>query len=170
MKALQREEKLYSRVRTLLIIFMIGLFISGVTAFPLETELGFINDLISGSSYDGLNHWIDLVYKGMRDTNSKYPFIAYGSDWLAFAHLILAILFVGPLRDPVRNVWVVEFGLIACLLIFPLAFIAGEVRQIPVFWRLIDCSFGVAGAAVLWPCYQSIRRLEMQIKPGKIPS
>jgi hypothetical protein len=149
---------------------MIGLFISGITAFPLETELGFINDLISGSPYDGLTHWIDLVYNGLRDTNSKYPFIAYGSDWLAFAHLILAILFVGPLRDPVRNVWVVEFGLIACVLIFPLAFIAGEVRQIPLFWRLIDCSFGVVGAAVLWPCYQSIRQLEMQIKPGKTPS
>ncbi|SCF41963.1 hypothetical protein [Micromonospora mirobrigensis] len=32
----------------------------------------------------------------------------YGTDWLAFAHLVLAVAFWGPLRDPVRNVWVVQ--------------------------------------------------------------
>jgi hypothetical protein len=33
-------------------------------------------------------------------------------------------------RASVRNVWVVELGL-------------GAVRQIPFFWRLIECSFRV---------------------------
>ena len=58
-----------------------------------------------------------------------------------------------------RNVWVVIFGLIACAGIIPLAFIAGEVRGIPFYWRLIDCSFAVGGAAVLWPCLRAIREL-----------
>jgi hypothetical protein len=67
------------------------------------------------------------------------PFIACGTDWLAFAHLVIAIAFWGPVRDPVRNIWVVQFGMTACL-----AVVAGPVRGIPWWWwQLIDISFGV---------------------------
>ena len=89
-------------------------------------------------------------------------FLAYGTDWLAFAHLVIAVAFVGPLRDPERNAWVVTFGLIACAAVVPLALIAGAVRGIPPYWRVIDCAFGVAGAALLWPCHLAIRELERQ--------
>ena len=85
---------------------------------------------------------------------------AYGDDWLAFAHLVIAVAFIGPLRDPVRNKWVIEFGMIACVLVFPLAFVAGAVRGIPIFWRLIDCSFGVVGLVPLSLCYRRIGILE----------
>jgi hypothetical protein len=104
--------------------------------------------------------WLVTVRDALSDTNARFPFLAYGTDWLAFAHLVIAIAFIGPLRDPVRNVWVVEFGLIACAAIIPLALVAGEVRGIPLYWRAIDCAFGVVGAAVLWPCYRAIRELE----------
>lgn len=90
----------------------------------------------------------------------EYPFLLYGYDWLAFAHFVLAILFIGPYRNPVRNIWVIEFGLIACILILPFAFVAGTFRGIPFGWKLIDCSFGVIGFAVLWPCYRAIKNLE----------
>ncbi|MDB6032636.1 MAG: hypothetical protein JWM16_2974, partial [Verrucomicrobiales bacterium] len=33
--------------------------------------------------------------------------------------------------------------MIACVAIIPYAFVFGAVRQIPIWWRLIDCSFGV---------------------------
>jgi hypothetical protein len=89
--------------------------------------------------------------------------MAYGTDWLAFAHLVIAVAFIGPLRDPVRNIWVIEFGLIACVAVFPLAFIAGSVRGIPFYWQLIDCSFGVGGGALLWICYGKVRSLEKMI-------
>ena len=36
-------------------------------------------------SLDGLSRWIALVRQGLRETDQKYPFIAYGTDWLAFA-------------------------------------------------------------------------------------
>jgi hypothetical protein len=74
-----------------------------------------------------------------------YPFLAYGTDWLGFAHLAIAVAFWGPIKAPVRNVWVVEFGIIACLLVIPLALVCGPIRGIPFYWRLIDCSFGVFG-------------------------
>ena len=95
--------------------------------------------------------------------NNQYPFLAYGYDWLAFAHFVLAILFIGPLKDPVRNKWVIEFGMIACLLIIPFAFIAGHLRGIPLGWRLIDCAFGVVGLTPLGICLLKINVLEKRI-------
>ncbi len=86
--------------------------------------------------------------------------ISYGYDWLAFAHIVIAIAFLGPLQNPVRNIWIIEFGCIACVLIFPVAMIAGHVRDIPFFLRLIDCSFGVLGLIPLVICYRKTKVLE----------
>ena len=88
-------------------------------------------------------------------------FFFYGYDWLAFAHFMLAILFIGPLKDPVKNKWVIEFGIIACLLIIPFALIAGQLRGIPIWWRLVDCSFGVVGIIPLMICLKKIKQLEI---------
>ena len=44
-----------------------------------------------------------------------------------------------------RNRWLFDFGLIACVLVIPFALVFGAVRGIPFWWRLIDCSFGVFG-------------------------
>ncbi len=138
---------------------IVGLFVSGITAFAIQTELTW-----SVKHQPALNPtlslWLNKVYVGVKSTNNQYPFISYGTDWLAFAHVMLAILFIGPLINPVRNIWVVQFGIIAALAIFPLAFIAGSVRGIPFFWRCIDCSFGVVTLAVLLPCYKWIKQLE----------
>ncbi|HVR37323.1 MAG TPA: hypothetical protein VMS21_15920, partial [Methylomirabilota bacterium] len=70
-----------------------------------------------------------------------------------------------PWRDPVRNVWVIEFGMIACVLVVPFALIMGGVRDIPFGWRLIDCCFGVFGIIPLWFCRRLIVRLaELEAK------
>jgi hypothetical protein len=97
------------------------------------------------------------------ESYGKYPFLAYGTDWLAFAHMVIAVVFIGPLRDPVRNIWVIEFGMIACVGVFPLAFIAGSIREIPFFWQLIDCSFGIVGGILLYWCYRKIKQMEMML-------
>jgi hypothetical protein len=150
---------LRSRVKWCIWIMIIGLFISGITAFPIETELAYlVKHQPEGSST--LTNWLNKVYMAVKDANTRYPFISYGTDWLAFAHIMLAILFVGPLIHPVRNIWVVQFGIIAAILIFPLAFIAGSIRGIPFFWQCIDCSFGVITLAVLLPCHKWIKQLE----------
>ena len=90
--------------------------------------------------------------------------MAYGTDWLGFAHLVIAVAFLGPLRDPVKNIWIIEFGIISAAAVIPMAFITGEVRGIPIFWRSIDCLFGVIGVLVLWRCHADIKRL---IKIGR---
>ncbi|HYF67480.1 MAG TPA: hypothetical protein VD884_05055 [Ohtaekwangia sp.] len=149
--------KLKRQVQILIALFISGLVFSGITAFPIEAELQIAQQWMENLEWNNrFSSWIQVTYKGVKETNSKYPFIAYGSDWLAFAHLVIAIAFGGPLRDPVKNIWVIEFGMIACLAIFPLAFIAGPLRQIPLFWQCIDCSFGIVGFLLLWSCHKKI--------------
>ncbi len=137
-------------IRLILGFFIIGLVLSGLTAFPLVWESQLLTSWFGkttaiGSSFPGLAYWLELVREGLETADRHYPFLAYGTDWLAFAHLVIAIAFIGPLKDPIKNIWVVEFGMIACLLVIPLALICGPIRGIPFFWRIIDCSFGVLG-------------------------
>jgi len=163
-----RAEILLARIRTLLTLFIVGLVLSGLTAFALESELRWLPGLLgAGASthaadVEGVVRWLVTVRDALIATNAKYPFLAYGTDWLAFAHLVIAVAFIGPLRDPVRNAWVVTFGLVACAAIVPLALIAGAIRGIPLYWRFIDCAFGVGGTALLWPCWRAIRELEAE--------
>ncbi|RWY48199.1 hypothetical protein EPL05_21390 [Mucilaginibacter gilvus] len=147
------------RVKTCIKIIIAGLFLSGITAFPLETELHLLANL-SGAAPEYLHSWINAVYQGVKVSNQVYPFLSYGTDWLAFAHIMLAVLFIGPLRNPVKNIWVIEFGMIACVAILPLAFIMGPIRGIPLFWTLVDCSFGVIGIIPLYISYIGIKKLQ----------
>lgn len=150
---------LASRVRACVWVMIGGLFISGITAFPLQTELHWLAAHSTAWPTE-LHLWLVKVHHAVKVTNLNYPFISYGTDWLAFAHGMLAILFVGPLRNPVKNKWVIEFGMIACGLIFALAFIAGPIRQIPLFWTLVDCSFGAFGIIPLYVAYRAIIKME----------
>ena len=158
--------RLLRRIRIALAIVIVGLVVSGVTAFPLETEVRALTEALgvaednSGEGTTGLTRWLVEVRDALIETNDKYPFMAYGTDWLAFGHLVIALFFVGAYRDPVRNRWVVVSGLIACGGVVVLAAIAGEVRQIPVAWRVIDCSFGVLCALPLLWILKWTRELE----------
>ena len=159
------------RARIWLVIFVCGLVVSGVTAFPLQSELGGLVSILhmrpvhAIAESTGLLAWIERVNEGVCVMNASYPFLAYGTDWLAFAHLVIAILFIGPYIDPVRNKWVITFGLIACGAVVPLALIAGQYREIPIGWRLLDCSFGVFGSVPLLRCRWLVFKLEQTMCP-----
>ena len=158
---------LLRRIRILLSGFVIGLALSGITAFPLPAELTLLShwmgvpDGVPASHFVGITGWIVQIRDALAATQSTYPFLFYGYDWLAFAHLVIASLFWGPLRDPVRNVWVIQWGMFACVATWPIAFICGPLRGIPIFWQLIDCSFGFVGLFPLYAVYRMIRRLEV---------
>jgi hypothetical protein len=138
------KSALLGRIRILLVLFIVGLVLSGLTAFPLERELVLLNHLLGvapmapSGGEPTLHSWLRRVLEALATTNRNYPFLAYGTDWLGFGHLVIALAFIGPLRDPVRNRWVLTFGVIACAGVIPLALIAGQVRGIPFYWRLID--------------------------------
>lgn len=158
-------ENLYRRVRILATFFIVALILSGLTAIPLKWEVGLLSRLMTGPvsplalRWPELVDWIEHINIGLQDTYGQYPFIAYGTDWLAFGHIVIAIAFLGLLKDPVKNIWVIEFGMIACVLVVPMALIFGPIRGIPLFWRLIDCSFGVFGMIPLWAIRKAILRL-----------
>jgi hypothetical protein len=152
------------RIRILLGLFAIGLLLSGLTALPIKTEVDFLQRIVGEGSptqpwWPWMARWISFVHRGVSEASDLYPFLFYGTDWLAFAHIMIAIAFIGPLRDPVRNIWVVEFGMIACVLVIPCALVCGPIRGIPLFWRLIDCSFGVVGIIPLYLTWRMIRRV-----------
>lgn len=149
-------------IRNWLKVFITSLFISGLTAIPVEQELTYV---INHFPFEGsIKGWLEEVLIGIQHTSKDYPFLFYGYDWLAFAHFVLAILFIGPFRNPVRNKWVIEFGIIACILIIPFALIAGHFRGMPFWWRIIDCSFGIIGLVPLISCLKNIKKLEEEEK------
>jgi len=155
---MQTEPQLRKKVKTWIIVFIIGLVLSGITAFPIETELAFLANVNIFPVF--MHNWITQVYLAVKTTNQNYPYLSYGTDWLAFGHLVIATAFIGPLRNPVKNIWIIQFGMIACIMVFPLAFIAGPIRGIPVYWRFIDCCFGIFGFIPLYICYRDIKKIE----------
>jgi hypothetical protein len=158
---MNREPLLRHRIMLLTWLFIVGLVLSGATAIPLQGELNLLVNL-SGST-DGsseVTHWLLRVHDALAQTQAQHPFLLYGTDWLAFGHFVIALVFVGALRDPVRNRWLFDVGLIACVLVIPYALVFGGMREIPIWWRLIDCSFGMFGFIPLWFCRQWARELE----------
>ena len=155
---MNRENTLRRRIKLLTWFFIITLVFSGLTAIPLEWELNLMAKFFGATNISpdqatsSFVKWILKVREALVETNSKFPFLAYGTDWLAFGHVAIAIAFVGALKNPVRNIWLFHFGMIACVLIVPWAFVFGGLRGIPIYWRLIDCSFGIFGIIPLWLC------------------
>jgi hypothetical protein len=125
----------------------------------LSSFLG-IDTNLPPADYSGLRFWIATVSNGLININEHYQFVLYGTDWLAFAHLIIAVAFIGLYREPVRNKWLIYWGMIACIGVLPLAFICGSIREIPFYWQLIDCSFGVLGIIPLYLLHIWVKKLE----------
>jgi hypothetical protein len=162
---MNREQILRQRIKLLTWLFILGLAISGATAIPLASELNVLVGVFgaggegNASASSELARWLLRVREALGQTQAQHPFLFYGTDWLAFGHFVIAIAFVGALRDPVRNVWLYTFGMIACVLAIPYALVFGALRGIPLWWRLIDCSFGVCGFVPLWVCRKWVRQL-----------
>jgi len=124
--------KILRRIRVWLSIVILALFVSGVTA---------------------LQHELDLVVR-----------IAAHFNLAEHAPATQRVVPPGRPRPrrhqralPIPRLW----GLIASVGIFFLALIAGPIRGIPFYWRLIDCSFGVVCGAILLRVRALIQRLQI---------
>ena len=159
---MNRELHLRRRIKLLTWLFIIGLVLSGATAIPLPRELNLLVNFLGPAA----GQWLRRVQGALTQTREHYPFLFYGADWLAFGHFVIAIAFIGAVRDPVRNRWLFDFGLIACVLVIPYALIFGGLRGIPFWWRLMDCSFGVLGFIPLWLCRKWTTELERLFSPS----
>jgi hypothetical protein len=161
-------EKTLARVRRWTVFFIAGLVVSGATAIPIPTQLAagvrlLGEDLRAGGAVpNGMAAWLQTLRDGIRATSDQAPFMFYGTDWLAFGHFMIALVFVGAVRDPLRNRWLFQFGMLACAAVPMWAFFFGSVRGIPVWWRVIDAAFGAIGFLPMWACDRWIRRIEGQ--------
>lgn len=153
---MRSEEKLKWRIRILLGIVIGGLIISGASVIFLETTFRLLTRLLGigiearPEDFNGFFGWLVLVRNAITETNGQYPFLAYATDWLAFAHFVIALAFVAPLKNPARHIWTINWGMIACVAVFPTAFIAGYFRGVPFYWQLFSCSFGLIALIPLW--------------------
>ena len=153
------EADLRRKIKLAIIVTIAGLLLNGISAIPLRAEL---NILLSNSDTlpKFLRDWWSYVNTGVHETSRKYNFMRYGFDWLGFAHLLIAIAFIGPLKDPVKNEWVVQWGMIASALSVLMAFGWEWLRGIPLWWSCIDASVAIAAFIILWLCNKWIQKLK----------
>jgi hypothetical protein len=166
---MNRERILLRRIRVCVWIFIVGLALSGGTAIPLPQEVECLVNMTgaqrlveapASTAPPDWAIWLMNVCSALRETKNRHPFLFYGTDWLAFGHFVIAVAFIGAVREPVRNRWLFTFGLIACGLVIPYALVFGALRGIPFWWRLIDCSFGVFGSIPLCLSRKWVNELE----------
>ena len=80
-----KTNKILRKIKRVVAFFILLLILSRVTAFPLQTELSFlVNHLDANEGM--LYQWISEVSKAITDLNNNYPFLSYGTDWLAFGY------------------------------------------------------------------------------------
>jgi hypothetical protein len=152
---------LLKRIRAVTLFFIAALFISGITAIPLQPELDLlVRYFAQDQPPTALGRWLLQVQAALAEQNARWPFLALGTDWLAFGHIVIGLGFIGLLRDPVRNQWLITWGFLACLLVLPWAWGFGMLRGIPWGWRLIDCSFGIGGMVPLFLILRDVRELQ----------
>lgn len=143
-------------IRRVIVAFIILLAISGITAFPLVTEVVWMKQHLDLFP-EFFHKWILKVHDSVINTPDV---MLYGTDWLAFAHLIIGLFFIGVYQNPVRNKFIIDVGIIACLAVLPLAFICGTIRGIPFYHQIIDCCFGLFGLIPLYFIKSKINYLE----------
>ncbi len=150
------------RAKMMLAIVSFGLFVSAVTIWPAQWELETLVSVVWGDreATGAMHRFLLEVIEALDTIGARYPFLWYGYDWLAFAHLMLAILFAGAIRDPIRNVWVIQFGLICCALVPVLAAVFVPIRGLPLGWLVVDFAFAPAAAVPLWIALRDVRGFE----------
>jgi hypothetical protein len=60
----QLQHKLQRRIKLYIWVVIVGLFLSGVTAFPIETELAILINHPPIQSHAIITAWLNKVYQG----------------------------------------------------------------------------------------------------------
>jgi len=159
------QTKTLKHIRFWLILFFLGILFGLHTVVFVEAETAFFaKHLGHGTTMEAtlpvVSDWIEQLYTSVSETYTKYPAMAYCMDWLSYACIVFAIFIIGAIKNPVKNIWIIQVYMIACFLAFLLPFIIGPMRHIPVFWRFLDSSFGLAGLVILLIAYQLTKKLQ----------
>ncbi len=148
-------------IRLWLALFMFLLILSGTALLAPFRTLDLLGvSFLTTIFPQGHSAWLLGLKKALIVAHEQYPYLVFLSDWLFFAHVAIAIAFIGPFRQPLRNRWVIDFGLIVCGLVIPATLIFGALRDIPWYWQVFDMTFGAGGVLLLMIVRRMVRRLE----------
>ena len=85
---------LRQHITYLMWFFMVSLAVSGITAIPARSGILLLLDIVP-SSHTGVYDFLLYIKQALFTSND---ILFYGYDWLAFAHIIIAILFYGIIK------------------------------------------------------------------------
>ncbi len=161
----QRRKTLTRRVRLICAFFMIALILSGLTAIPIKWEVARLTALLAENTpaarlFPPLARWLSQIRLGLHQTGPNHDFLFYLTDWLAFGYIFIGLAFYGPLRDPVKNIWIINWAVILFAAAFPTILISAHVRNIPLFWQLFDLSSALLGLSLLLLTRHYIKQLQ----------
>lgn len=144
------NRQLLFRIRALLILFIIGLIFSFQMILFVEPEIVWISKTFGTESTLGqflpaVAQWVEVLELSITDTYAKYPAIAYCMDYLALSQLVIALFIAGAVKDPVKNIWIINAALLSCIIMLPFAYLSGCIRGIPTFLTTVDASFAILG-------------------------
>lgn len=155
------------RIRWMLSLVVLGLILSGLTTFPLIWEVNLLNTWLgSGSGLSGLpevSGFISHIHEGVTLIDRQYPFLRYGLDWLGFAHIAIALAFLGPIQKPLEHYWIVSWAILVCILCVPAILIFGYAREMPMFWSFIDSGFPLLALIPLCIAFKNIQLLKNEV-------
>ncbi len=159
------RKKTLACIRVCLGLFFVGILFGLHTVVFVRAETTWMADLLGRGTFvderwPAVAAWFEHLHIAFATTYTTYPVIAYCMDWLGYACVVLAVLMIGAIKDPVRNLWIVQAFMIGCAIAFLMPLVMGPLRGIPLFWRLIDSSFGLVGFVLSGLAYRLIRRLE----------
>jgi len=149
----------------LLVVFVAGLVFGCQMVLFVRPELAWLNSILGPGTrteqiWPEMSAWVNHLHQGITTTYAEYPFIAYCMDWLVLAQAGFIILFIGAIIDPLRNIWIIRSGMVICLLHVVTAVASGGLHGVPVFWQILDASFGVVGLVVLYAAYRYVGYLK----------
>ena len=162
---MKEEQIILRKIRFYLILFLLAILFSLHTIIFVEAETKLFAKCFGHNTFmeklcPCVAEWMEHLHLAVLQTYTSYPVIAYCMDWLSYACVVFAGFLLGAIKNPVRNVWIVQVFMVACILAFIFPFIAGPIRDVPIFWRFIDSSFGVVGFLFLLLPYRLIKKLE----------
>ncbi len=165
------NQRALTLTRFWLVLFSTALIASGVTAIFARQGLQLLSPLFTRGSvlqtiWPSMADWLSLVHQAVEEAFDRYPFLAYGYDWLAFGHFIISIPFIMAVRDPLRHSWVITYGIAACVAVLPFAILFGAIRGIPLFWRGVDTLFGIGGLLVLLVLRRQLHSIQQAESPA----
>ena len=164
-----RPANLLIRIRMVLTLAISCLILGSLATFAAPHSIAVVLavfrrfDLATPATSHALM-WLRHIQLQLGRDSHRHPMLHYGADLFAFVELAFALVLISPLRNPVRNQWVIQSGILACCCLIPFALILGPWHGLPMAWRIVSCVVALCGIAPLMLCRHYITLYETLIE------